>query len=456
MLKSTIRFILLMAVALISAYFLAPSTRSLLLSVGLIQEKILIAGTGSMYPTFPKGEGETDVKRAQEVVAGPKMRQYPGGLTLFGHKLFAYTLSRGDIIEFDNTKTQKLSTEKYGEPAGFVKRVIAMPGDKLQLSDGYVYLNGRMLDEPYTAKPRSTYGSDIFPDCSEKVIPPGSVFVLGDNRKASLDSRYELGLVSESDIKYVLPWTDQTDYQALWRNTNNDVSFANTATLDGKEFTRLINSKRLEKNLKPFKFNDQLTASSRIRGQAMIKSDDFSVEATRSGVTLSMAIRQGGYHNIIFAELYTRGFYEADELLENFLEFPDTKGLLFSKEYQDIGVEAVIGKIKNCPVEVVVAHLGGYVPPNYSKSDIDSWQKLADNLDQVIPTWQALRQAEGIDQSKLATLLSLLDTRRAHAKAILAKLKANQWLSDEERSYISQDKNLSDQTDTLVNDLNKR
>ena len=59
------------------------------------------------------------------------------------------------------------------------------------------------MDEPYTAKPRSSYGGINLTDCQMLIIPKDKVFVMGDNRKASLDSRFELGLVGLSDIKYV-------------------------------------------------------------------------------------------------------------------------------------------------------------------------------------------------------------------------------------------------------------
>ena len=78
----------------------------------------------------------------------------------------------------------------------------------------------------------------------------------------------------------------------------------------------------------------------------MIKHNDFSEEATRSGITLSKAVSMSGYNNIIFAEVYTRGYYEGEELMENFKEFPDTKKILFGSDYQDIGVGVVLGVVE--------------------------------------------------------------------------------------------------------------
>ena len=66
----------------------------------------------------------------------------------------------------------------------FIKRIIGLPGDRLEIRDNVVYLNGRPLDEPYIKGP--TYGE--YPPVTVK---PGHFFVLGDNRNNSEDSRYE-------------------------------------------------------------------------------------------------------------------------------------------------------------------------------------------------------------------------------------------------------------------------
>lgn len=99
---------------------------------------------------------------------------------------FAYRLSapkRGDIVAFRND----------GDARGvFIKRVIALPGDRVAIKQGRVVLDGALLDEPYVRYPDRR----SFP---EQTVPADDVYVLGDNRADSEDSRF-FGPVSEDRL----------------------------------------------------------------------------------------------------------------------------------------------------------------------------------------------------------------------------------------------------------------
>lgn len=66
-----------------------------------------------------------------------------------------------------------------------VKRVIGLPGDEIRFSDGNVYRNGEALEEPYLMRQGVS-----FSNVSAFAVPEGAVFVLGDNRENSKDSRF--------------------------------------------------------------------------------------------------------------------------------------------------------------------------------------------------------------------------------------------------------------------------
>jgi signal peptidase I len=66
-----------------------------------------------------------------------------------------------------------------------IKRIIGVPGDRLEIKEGVVWINGRPLEEPYLAEPPNPMDNH-----SEVTVPPGNYFVMGDNRANSYDSRY--------------------------------------------------------------------------------------------------------------------------------------------------------------------------------------------------------------------------------------------------------------------------
>ena len=66
-----------------------------------------------------------------------------------------------------------------------VKRVIGLPGDQISFEGGYVFRNGEKLEEPYLQADGVTYS-----DTERFSVPDGCIFVMGDNRLHSRDSRY--------------------------------------------------------------------------------------------------------------------------------------------------------------------------------------------------------------------------------------------------------------------------
>jgi signal peptidase I len=89
---------------------------------------------------------------------------------------------RGDII---------ILRPPNNNSTDFIKRVIALPGERLLIRDGVVYINGHRLDEPYVPEAWVVFNNWPTPGSSSgTVIPPNQYFVMGDNRNKSQDSRY--------------------------------------------------------------------------------------------------------------------------------------------------------------------------------------------------------------------------------------------------------------------------
>lgn len=117
--------------------------------------------TSSMAPTLKPGD------------------QYLINLRAYRHR----PPQRGDIIVF----------RPRGEDAPLVKRVIGLPGETVTVLQGRVYINGQLLVEPYLAEqPIAEWPLQV-------VVPERAVFVLGDNRNLSEDSR-DLGPVAYEEI----------------------------------------------------------------------------------------------------------------------------------------------------------------------------------------------------------------------------------------------------------------
>ena len=141
------------------------------------------------------------------VVSGPSMNNtlVDGDWLLLLSNLTAGEIRHGDII------VASKEGFKNGEP--IIKRVIATEGQvvNIDFEAGIVYVDNQPLTEPYTLTPTNLQEGVSFP-C---VVEPGCVFVMGDNRNVSMDSRSnEIGLIDRREIvgKAVLvlfPGTDE-------------------------------------------------------------------------------------------------------------------------------------------------------------------------------------------------------------------------------------------------------
>ena len=98
---------------------------------------------------------------------------------------------RGDIVVFGTQGIKGIENEvRYSGPQVYTKRLVGMPGETIEIRDGHVFANGRLLN-PDDGIPDVTYTVPTYGHADGKwVVPQGSYFVIGDNSLRSSDSRY--------------------------------------------------------------------------------------------------------------------------------------------------------------------------------------------------------------------------------------------------------------------------
>jgi signal peptidase I len=146
----------------------------------------------------------------------------PGDRVLVNKLVYRFgDVHRGDVIVFENPDLSQIPNRNWvegvlhwlGEGLGvaqpenedLIKRVIGLPGDTVEIRDHTVSVNGRPLTEPYlTAQARASMG-----DFGPVTVPNRALFVMGDNRGNSADSRFGLGSVPEDNVigrAFVIVW----------------------------------------------------------------------------------------------------------------------------------------------------------------------------------------------------------------------------------------------------------
>jgi len=146
------------------------------------------------------------------------------GTILIGLRHFVFTpvVVKGDsmdptlidgerVIALKNTEIKRFDIVTFPAPddegKNYIKRVIGLPGDVVAYKNDELYINGKKYDEPYLDEFKSkltdnqplTYDFDLTELFGSEKVPEGELFVLGDNRRISKDSRI-IGTIKEKDI----------------------------------------------------------------------------------------------------------------------------------------------------------------------------------------------------------------------------------------------------------------
>lgn len=140
----------------------------------------------SMEPTLIQGD-RVLVNKIPYYFHDPRR----GDIIVFSNPNPEATPSRGFVGGFFHWLFQGLGFQQP-ENEDFIKRVVGLPGDVVEGMHGFVYVNGVKLNEPYL-----TQHTQPFPATT---VPAGKLFVMGDNRGNSLDSRFGLGFVPIDNV----------------------------------------------------------------------------------------------------------------------------------------------------------------------------------------------------------------------------------------------------------------
>jgi signal peptidase I len=140
---------------------------------------------------------------------------------------------RGDIIVFPFPRDPSRD---------FIKRVVGLPGERIEVRNHRVYVNGEVLKEPYVKlDERAAMQTSRYSHWGPEVVPPGKLFVLGDNRDNSADGR-DWGFLDSNKVKgraFIIYWSwDGIPPKVMWLG-NIPLPNPKAIVLDGIRWSRI-------------------------------------------------------------------------------------------------------------------------------------------------------------------------------------------------------------------------
>lgn len=141
------------------------------------------------------------IMRPHKIKGASMSPNFPDSEYLLTEKVSYYTHDpkRGDVVVF---------TPPVSDVDEFIKRIIALPGERVMVTGGRVYINDQLLNEIYLDASVQTFDGTFLTEGQEYTVPKGEFFVMGDNREHSSDSRF-WGPITKAEISgraWIIYW----------------------------------------------------------------------------------------------------------------------------------------------------------------------------------------------------------------------------------------------------------
>jgi len=115
--------------------------------------------------------------------------------------------------------------------------------------------------------------------------------------------------------------------------------------------------------------------------------------------------------------------------------------------------------VNGCPTNIIVLHFAGYLPPSYTKAEIEGWKQTLTQLKEIQGGWSGLKNYKSIyDNYKndVDRINEIIAIRINNISAIVAKMETNQWLTKGQIDYTYEDVSLFNEQQSLSEKLNSK